>query len=231
MPPYQIEGCTVQDGAGLARNNMTAFWTDPTWVLLWKNKTTEYVVQQCTLRMPKNLLDDRAHKRHQKVVDTETGVVVGYCRWLLPDRLTGEWLEAQTPVVSRAEEKEFSKRFDSADWSTAPLGNMDDPVHVTMQKYKGLKEYMQIDYLAVRPEYRGQGIATMLVASGVAQSERLGIDIFLMAYKAGLGVYKRLGFEMLEYYIQDDSQWGGKGEYGTYFLERTVKTKTEANCD
>lgn len=31
---------------------------------------------------------------------------------------------------------------------------------------------------------------------------------------------------MLEYMIQDDSMHGGKGEYGSYFMERTV-TKEE----
>jgi hypothetical protein len=63
----------------------------------------------------------------------------------------------------------------------------------------------------------------MLVASGAAQSDRLGVDVFLLAYKAGLSVYKRNGFEMLEYMMQDDSMYGGKGDYGTYFLERKAK--------
>lgn len=62
----------------------------------------------------------------------------------------------------------------------------------------------------------------MLVASGIAQAEKLGVDIYMMAYKAGLHMYQRLGFEMLEYKIQDDSKWGGKGEYGTYFLEKAI---------
>jgi GNAT superfamily N-acetyltransferase len=81
----------------------------------------------------------------------------------------------------------------------------------------------ELDYIAVRPEARNRGIASMLVESGIAQSETLGIEIFLLGFKAGLGVYKRLGFEMLEYNIQDDSKYGGKGEYGTYFLERKAK--------
>jgi hypothetical protein len=58
MPTYKIEGCTVNDAVGLARNNMSAWWTDPTWVLLWPNRTTEDVIAQCTKRIPRNLLDD-----------------------------------------------------------------------------------------------------------------------------------------------------------------------------
>lgn len=63
----------------------------------------------------------------------------------------------------------------------------------------------------------------MLMEAGIAESERMGIDIFMLAYKAGLGVYKRLGFETLETLILDDSAHGGQGEYGCYFMERTVK--------
>lgn len=63
----------------------------------------------------------------------------------------------------------------------------------------------------------------MLMEAGIAESERLGVDIFMLAYKAGLGVYKRLGFAILESLIVDDSPWGGQGEYGCYFMERRVK--------
>jgi hypothetical protein len=67
----------------------------------------------------------------------------------------------------------------------------------------------------------------MLVESGIAQSEKLGTDVFMLAYKAALGVYKRAGLNILEYMIQDDSIYGGKGEYGSYFMERTVTEKKQ----
>lgn len=75
----------------------------------------------------------------------------------------------------------------------------------------------------MQPAYKGRGIASMLVERGIAEAEKMGIDIFVMAYKAGLGVYTRLGFELLESLIIDDSPWGGKGEYGCYFMEKTIK--------
>jgi hypothetical protein len=63
----------------------------------------------------------------------------------------------------------------------------------------------------------------MLVESGIAESEKIGVDVIVMAYKSAVGVYKRLGFEMLEYLIQDDSTYGGEGEFGAYFMARNVK--------
>ncbi|KAF3015347.1 hypothetical protein E8E14_010845 [Neopestalotiopsis sp. 37M] len=225
MSNYRVEGCTVLDAAGLAQNNMSAFWTDPTWILVWeKGRTLESIIEACTKRMPNNLLNDRAHKRHLKAVDTETGAIVGYARFLVPDRLAGDWLKAQTPDVSETDKKKFDELFATADWTfRRGTGNIDEPVHPIMEKYKSRKEYMELEYLAVQPDYRNRGIATMLMQAGIAESERMGIDIFMLAYKAGLGVYKRLGFETLETLILDDSAYGGQGEYGCYFMERTVK--------
>ena len=68
-------------------------------------------------------------------------------------------------------------------------------------------------------------MATALVESGVRQAEKMGIDIFILAFKAGVGVYKRAGFELVEQLIQDDTKWGGKGEYGTYFMVYRANTK------
>jgi hypothetical protein len=144
MSNYRVEGCTVLDAAGLAQNNMSAFWTDPTWILVWeKGRTLESIIEACTKRMPNNLLNDRAHKRHLKAVDTETGAIVGYARFLVPDRLAGDWLEAQTPDVSETDKKKFDELFATADWTfRRGTGNIDEPVHPIMEKYKSRKEYM-----------------------------------------------------------------------------------------
>jgi len=50
------------------------------------------------------------------------------------------------------------------------------------------------------------------------QAEEMGLDIFILAFKAGVGVYKRLGFRVEKEIIQDDSMYGGKGEYAVYFM-------------
>jgi hypothetical protein len=116
MATYKISGCTVSDAAALSRNNMSAYHTDPTWILNWeKGRPLEDLIAECTKRMPTALLRDRAQNRHQKAVD-EAGAVVGYARWILPERLAGEWLAAQTPAVGAADEREYLERFSSARW-------------------------------------------------------------------------------------------------------------------
>jgi hypothetical protein len=56
------------------------------------------------------------------------------------------------------------------------------------------------------------GIGSALIQSGMREAEKLGLDIFIDSTKAGVGVYKRLGFRMEDEIIQDDSMYGGTGE-------------------
>ncbi|KAK7967243.1 uncharacterized protein PG986_001520 [Apiospora aurea] len=178
MPPYEVRGCTVAEAPGLAHNNIGAFWESPGYKPLWTDRTLEYVTANAAKRMPRNLLNDRAHRRHQLVVDGETGHIVGYARWILPDRLVGEWLEAQAPAVSAEEEQEFTKAFDKAGWSCLDLPGMDDHVHVAKAKYfERNKNCIELDYLAVHPDHKGRGIASMLVGHGVAAAEKTNVDI------------------------------------------------------
>lgn len=72
--------------------------------------------------------------------------------------------------------------------------------------------------MAVHPEQQGKGIGTALVQSGMREAEKLGLDIFIVAMKAGMGVYKRLGFRVERVLVQDDEKYGGLGEYKTYFM-------------
>jgi N-acetylglutamate synthase-like GNAT family acetyltransferase len=54
---------------------------------------------------------------------------------------------------------------------------------------------VELDYLAVHPDNKGKEIGITLVESSIKQAEKMGVPIFSMAYKAGLGIYTRLGFK------------------------------------
>lgn len=120
---------------------MTAFWTDPAWVLMWRAKPLDYVIQQASLRGPKNLLLDRTNRRHQKAVDSESGAIVGYARWVLPTDTAGAeqcWSEARVPAVSAELQDEAERQYEAADWSfDHSLDELDDPI--TEMKERHLK--------------------------------------------------------------------------------------------
>lgn len=67
-----------------------------------------------------------------------------------------------------------------------------------------------------------------MVESGMREAEKLGLDVFIHAMKAGVGVYKRLGFRIERDFVQDDSKYGGPGEY--YVCLMTYEQKPMSNA-
>ncbi|CZR58595.1 uncharacterized protein PAC_08487 [Phialocephala subalpina] len=225
MAYWKIEPCTVADGPALAHNNVSAFWEDPTWILSWPNITQEFLIEQSVKRQPRNLLRDREKTRHQKAVDPATGAIVGYARWILPsghftaEDGSPEWAEAQVADVSDDEKKQFKGLAESAWWNgRSGLDRLDDKNVEIMNSILAEKPYIKLAYLAVHPENKGKGIGTALVESGIRHANKIRLPIFVMAFKAGRGVYTRLGFKEVNRNIEDDSQYGGAGEYGAYFM-------------
>jgi hypothetical protein len=60
----------------------------------------------------------------------------------------------------------------------------------------------------------------MLVESGIRQIGNMGLhlDILVRAKKAGLGVYTRAGFKLVDQLVQDATKYGVTAEYSEYFL-------------
>ncbi|KAK6225763.1 acetyltransferase [Colletotrichum tabaci] len=228
MVPWRIEPCTLADVPALARNNMSAFWTDPNWILLWpKDIKLDFLIEQVTERMPNSLLGNRTTLRHQKAVDPETGAVVGYARWELPAGYEGAaaWADSQIADVSEEQRKTFKERSDAAWWKPRLMDGIDDCVP-EKDRVLAEKPYISLDYLAVHPENKGKGVATALVENGVRLAEETGVDVFILAFPAGLNVYKRLGFKEIHRGYQDDTKYGGQGYWVTLLTYEVSKTSS-----
>lgn len=155
MPDYVIQGCTVHDGADVARNNMSSFWEDQNWRIVWKHSTLPRVIEACTARSPRNLLKDRALLRHFKAVDPNTGELLGYARWKLPPgyHKTEDggptWPEGQTPDVTPEERAKIEEVADAADWNPDDESDdLDAPITRRKIEYLARKEYLRKRHLS-----------------------------------------------------------------------------------
>lgn len=137
MASYEISpNCTVADAKGIANCNVSAYWKETWWRLLWPEKTPESVVEAIAARTPRNLLQMRGLRRHQKVKDAASGEIVGYARWVLPDSHDDKWLEAQTPDVDDAAKAKFKSDFEGADYEPRDdMDEMDDHMWEWRSKY------------------------------------------------------------------------------------------------
>lgn len=125
MPPYELHAhCSVDDSKQVATCHTSAFWTETWWRMLWPEKTLDALIAIVATRTPRNLLQMRDVRRHQKVVDTESGDIVGYARWVLPKSHAGKWPEAQTPDVDDETRQRFQKEFGDVEYE--PRDDMDE---------------------------------------------------------------------------------------------------------
>jgi ribosomal protein S18 acetylase RimI-like enzyme len=222
---YKLQTCcTVGDAAGVAKTNVAAFWTQTWWRILF-DATEEQVTQVTTARTPQNLLAQRDVRRHQAVVDEATGDIVGYARWILPAALSAEWPEAQTPAVPEPERKRLKALFDDAPQpfvdNMDEMDELDEPITENQEEFEPEGAYLKLDYLATRPDHQRRGISEMLVRSGMAQADRLGVDIMVTAMgEAATGLYKKLGFEQVWELSQSLQPFGHEDVYYTAILLR-----------
>ncbi|KAL6694022.1 acyl-CoA N-acyltransferase [Trichoderma pleuroticola] len=238
MSTYTLAPVSVSDSEDLSRNNISAFWQDPNWVLTWKDSTLEKQIDITARRYPRRLISDHATARHQKAIDPQTGRLVGYARWVLPDSYAttadGEptWPEALGPVVGPEEAEEIKRIAEATPWKpNNATDHLDNNVTKIKNELLEGKTYLVLDYLAVHPENQGKGIGTLLVQSGIKEAEKLGLDIFVLAFRYGWGVYGRLGFSVEQELIQDDSMYGGDGKYGVRYMIYKQPPKSEVQLD
>lgn len=145
---YELKPCcTVADADAVAKNIVPAFWQQTWWRILFE-ASEEDIVAKVARRTPQNLLAQRAVRRHQAVIDTTTGCVVGYARWVLPYEHASEWIEAQTPAVGEEERKRLKEMFDE---TQLPFGEhqdemdaLDDPVHEKQDELEPKTPYLSM---------------------------------------------------------------------------------------
>ncbi|OQO01938.1 hypothetical protein B0A48_12411 [Cryoendolithus antarcticus] len=213
-----VQPCTTDDGPAIAYNNVGAFWRDASWVLIWGSKTETYVASQAALRWPYNLLQNQAQHRFFKAVDSDSGKLLGFVRWDLPDVLGAAdlWIEGKMPSVEPEVEADLKKAKESADWEYIE-NDLDAPIGAAMRRSKAGKGYLVLDYLAVHPNNSRRGVGTALVDHGLREAAKLGLDVFVHGKDAGLPLYSKCGFELLERLWIDDAELGGRG-YGAHLM-------------
>ena len=77
-----------------------------------------------------------------------------------------------------------------------------------------------VDYLTTLPEHQRRGVGGLLLRDGLKEADKAGVKTIVMASPVGVNLYKKYGFEHVRTVTQDDSPYGGDGNYQQFFMVR-----------
>ncbi|KAH0359426.1 acyl-CoA N-acyltransferase, partial [Aureobasidium melanogenum] len=236
MMSISITTAEVALAPSIANAMVSARWKDPHWVALFRpDISSARVTSETAQRLPWNLITGRATKRHQIAVDDLTGEVVAYARWILPEHLASVdpvvWPQAQVQEPTEDQMVEFEKmskditdrglRMDLLEYRSAQLEEID-------AKIRESGPFLDLDYLATAPEYQRRGIGAMLLRAGLGVADAYGLKSFVTSSVAGIRLYQKHGFEVVETHTMDYSQFGGVEPVINYFMIRKPRGKHDS---
>ncbi|KAI5210059.1 acyl-CoA N-acyltransferase [Aureobasidium subglaciale] len=233
--PFSIQPIDVARAPDVAKAMIDARWADPHWKALFEDGfTSSQVTLETGQRLPWNLINGRATKRHQIAVDEATGDVVGYVRWILPSHLATPkdtvWPEAQVAEPTPDDRVKHERDFKNATNSGRVRGLRNDmmafrsaPLEEVDAKINERGPFLFLDYLAVSPKYQRQGAGALLLRDGLAMADANGLKSYTTASAAGVKLYQNQGFETVEVVSVDYSKFGGVEPVTDYFMIRQAQ--------
>ncbi|KAF4776594.1 acetyltransferase [Colletotrichum scovillei] len=121
-----------------------------------------------------------------KCVNVETGEVVGMALW-------DAFLKERTPEEYRSP---------GAVWlqgeQRARADELINPLSAAKEKLWAGRKYVYCHIIAVKPEHQRKGVGALLTKWGLDMAELAGLPVYLESSEEGFGLYKRLGFEVLQ---------------------------------
>ena len=217
--PCKIEAVALSDAPALSQVNTKAYWADPVSRGSWTSPVTlEELIKQQTYKIADVLVFKPEIVRHVKAVDPESGEVLGYLRVALPiEHATTpsgpQWAEFQIPAVSPEEVQRIEEDAVKHTLFKQRSGTVEEKAFAKQKEILADRVCMKLRYLAVSPEHQRKGIGKALVELVTRKADELGLDVYLMGYDAGRGLYERLGFEEIDRVVGD-----GTEGHNSYFM-------------
>ncbi|EPS31099.1 hypothetical protein PDE_06054 [Penicillium oxalicum 114-2] len=147
------------------------------------------------------------------VTDSTTGHILGYARWFIPEILG-------VPPHTCCLSEEGAAQAAAAE---SPLTHAPRPMNEGLffaprkllagtRKRHTMARDIVLDFLATLPSYRGRGIGSALLEWGIAIADTLHTRIYLEATHAGLPLYRKYGWKIVEQLVLDLESYGECGQ-------------------
>ncbi|KAI1646274.1 acyl-CoA N-acyltransferase [Daldinia loculata] len=229
---FSMSYCTAADVDIIADIYYDAFATDKRNAFWWPpNKEDMFTWMKRRIRRK---MDDRS-VRHFKITDDQSGDVVAFARWDIPEgyeKAFGEWVgnkETAVDVSQIVAPGEVTGENPPA--NSAPVEAINPPVadypkgsrpELCQVFFDALKvasdkhnadEMLGLSLLCTSPKYYRRGAAKALLLPMLAIADAHGLKSYLEATPNGKGVYEKLGFQEVDRLTFDLKELTGE-EYG-----------------
>ncbi|KAL8939341.1 MAG: hypothetical protein Q9216_003405 [Gyalolechia sp. 2 TL-2023] len=139
----------------------------------------------------------------QKAIETETGKLAAFAKWVYPYTLTPE---------QQAEKEKIDLSRSYPEGTNVELyENFFEQLDTKRKHYTDDDATYFLHILIVSPEYQRRGLGTMLMREALAAADRDGAKAYVEASPKGLALYQRLGWRVVDTIKMDMTRYGGKG--------------------
>ena len=115
---------------------------------------------------------------------------------------------ATNPVVAGDEKPGFLPPELRLDALTSLFG----PLRAAQKEIMGISEpYFMLNSLATNPDYRGRGVARIMLDWGLEEADKRGMPTYLDATGLARPIYEKRGFVVVKGVEWDRVPWGGEG--------------------
>lgn len=185
----------------------------PLWPLSSADYRPDPALQQVTLEETTNRLltwhqhDPTSH--WLKIVDDESGKIVGGGRWALYENGSGNPYEGHGEMEATW--------FEEGDRRDLASGCLNQFLGTSARLMNRPHAFLNI--LFTHPDYRRKGVASLIMKWGLEHADRLELESYIEATKEGKPCYEAFGFGVLETNELRTRERRGEGETGEELRE------------
>ncbi|XXH03829.1 ubiquinone biosynthesis monooxygenase Coq7 [Hypoxylon texense] len=241
-PAFTLSHCTAEDTDAMIEVYYDGFETDSRNTFWWSSDK-EAMFRWMKRRIRRKMDDNTT--RHFKVTDAQSGGLVAFARWDIPEgheAAFGEWIgpvdvsqtvtagegardgqgEGNLPVASAPVEAITPPATDYPEGARPELCKIFFDALGVMSEKQHAKTMLGLSLLCTSPKYqrKGAGKALMLPMLAIADAE--GVKTYLEATPTGKPIYERLGFREVDELAFDLKELTGSSD-GIYKISIMVR--------
>ncbi|KAH6718100.1 hypothetical protein BKA61DRAFT_572169 [Leptodontidium sp. MPI-SDFR-AT-0119] len=216
--PLIIQDVTFVDGEAIANIYICAFFDDPFQRTLFPDMPFDKQVAGVISRWPNNYGDISAF--YKKVVDTDSGEIVGYSKWGFAFTDAGEILKRPLDIPENVEVKPPS----------TPEG-LDDAFATEFTRKAveirgrilGERPQLQLKMLATLPSHQRRGVAALQLGWATDLADEKRLTCWVEGSAVAVPLYRKFGFDVKDTIVSQCSGLDGEIPYVSTCMLRELR--------